>query len=137
MCVPIMREGWDKEAGIPFGRLIGDEECGRCGIDFFNYDYAFKTREFTRVEFHKFSMAHKKYYGHTNWGETPDESLKVFIDMMQGRLNKCPYKIPYSDQPIFSRDRLKALENKHFSFDGWGEVVDKSTGHLVGYNNNK
>lgn len=137
MCVPIMLQGWDKDVGVPFGRLLEDDECGKCGMDFFNYDYAFKTEAFTRLEFHKFSMAHKKYYGYTKWGETPDEALIVFLEMMQGRLDRCPYKIPYSDQPVFIREKLGALTDKQFAHSGWGDIVENSSVHLVGYRHNK
>lgn len=131
LCVPIVREGFDKNYDIPFGRLVEPEEIGRCSLDFFNYDYAFKTKEFTRQEFHRFSMAHKRYYGYTKWGETPDAALKVFINMMQERLNRCPYKLSYSQQPAFIQKRLGRIGKNHFAYDGWGMLVDNYSGQLV------
>lgn len=126
LCVPIVVEGFDDKLRIPFGRGLSGDELGKTGLKFYNYDYAFKTKEFTANEFHRFSMAHKKHYGWTKWGESPQESLTKFLEMMQGRLDRCPYTLPHQDQPLVIQDQLQQLTERQFAHSGWGLLVDKS-----------
>lgn len=120
-CVPIF---WDQETrnefGIPVGQIVPDNECARSHVEFFNYDYTFKTQEVTKDEFFRFSMAHKKYFGTTKWGQTPEEAFEHFLSMMRGRLPRATRKIPVSKQPIFIQQRLKGLTQEQFGHSGWG-----------------
>ncbi len=123
LCVPIY---WDMktydEKGIPVGQAVPDGDCGRTHVRVFNYDYTFKTKEFTADEFYRFSKAHEKYFGTTKWGHTPDESLQTFINMMRGRVERCVYTFGIDEQPTYIQQTLKWLQGKPelFGLEGWG-----------------
>lgn len=119
LCYPIIRDGTKDSAGVPLGRLL-ENEVTRTSIPIYNYDYSFKTQEQTKKEFHRFSKAYTRYFRSSPFGSTASESFDVFIEMMKGRLSKCPYTADISDHPIFIRDRIKNLKPSEFAYDGWG-----------------
>jgi hypothetical protein len=121
LCVPIF---WDNETrnefGIPVGQVIPDSECGKTKVEFFNYDYTFKTQEVVAKEFLRFSMAHKRYFGTTKWGNTEEEALQVFVRMMKARLDRCVYKFGPDQQPEEIQGALMRLTGEQFGKYGWG-----------------
>lgn len=134
LCVPII----EIESGdVPKGITIPPDHIGKTGLDFFNYDYAFKTEEKTASEFLRFSMAHKRFFGKSQWGETLEDSMHVFLQMMRGRIEKCVYDIPVEEQPSYIENRMSELGPEEFCYNGWGKIVDKSTGHVNRISHNK
>lgn len=123
LCVPIYWDGQSRdEFGVPLGQLVPDSDCARTKVKVFNYDYSFKTKEVTAREFFKFSMAHKRYFGTTKWGNTENEALQKFVDMMKGRARRCVYKLKPAEHPEAIHDRLYKLKPEQFGFNGWGEI---------------
>jgi len=121
LCVPIIKTGM--QGDIPKGRLVPDKDIGKSHLEFMNYDYCFKTKGFTAKEFLRFSLAHKRYFGTTNWGETEEEALEKFINMMEARLVKGDrhiYYMPWQEHPSFIQERVKNIKPSEFGFDGWG-----------------
>lgn len=108
---------------MPIGPLVKYEEAGRSGITIWNFDYTFKTAEFTRREFYKFSKAWQNYFGKTSWGHSEEESFKVFINNMSGRCQKAPYQITNLDVlPKYIREKYQNLKKEEFGFNGWGLI---------------
>jgi len=121
LCVPIIKTGMYK--GIPMGKMIEDKDIGKSHLEFMNYDYCFKTKDFTAKEFLRFSKAHKRYFGTTNWGNTKKEALEKFINMMKGRMtggNRHIYNMPWDKHPSFIQERVKNIKPSMFGFNGWG-----------------
>jgi len=121
LCVPIIKTGM--KGDIPKGKVIGKRDIGKSHLEFMNYDYCFKTKDFTAKEFLRFSMAHKKYFGYTKWGETEEEALQKFINMMEARMLKGDrhiYHMPWREHPSFIRKKVKNIKPSEFGFDGWG-----------------
>lgn len=121
LCVPMIKTGWDSEHQIPTGDQIQETYIGVLKLRFYNYDYSFKTKDVAAQEFYRFSMAHKKYFGFTKWGETKDKAFDHFILMQKTRLSeRCNYVIPHQNQPSFIRRKLDNLIPAQFSHSGWG-----------------
>ena len=119
LCMPIIKKGIHGD--IPTGRMVDD--VGKSHLEFMNYDYCFKTKEFTAKEFFRFSRAHKRYFNTTNWGETEEEALEKFINMMEARLmskNRHIYNMPWGQHPSFIQERVKNIKPEHFGYNGWG-----------------
>lgn len=119
LCVPVDVVG--EEDGVPIGN--GIEDVGRGHLEFFNYDYCFKTKEFTAKEFLRFSLAHKQYFGSTSWGNNEEEALESFLNMMRGRLHsrdKYIFWVPVEKHPKFVRDKIKNMTKEMFGKGGWG-----------------
>ncbi len=94
----------------------------KTGVEFWNYDYFFKTEEFTRKEFWRFSQAYHRYFKEWSFGSSPEEAFKVFLGMMKGRYNKAPYTYKLEDHPEFIREAVKNLKPEQFGYNGWGKV---------------
>lgn len=121
LCMPIVKEG--EEDGVPFGRLPTEHETGRTGIRLYNYDYTFKTREFSKAEFWRFSKAYYKYFGEYNWGDTEEKAIAIFEEMMRGRLaGRHIYTFSPDEQPSFIREKIKDIKPEEFGYDGWGKL---------------
>lgn len=119
LCVPIM-PGNGKQKGIPVGETVSFLGVGRTGIYIYNYDYTFKTLEFTKKEFLRFSLAHQKFFGWTHWGTTEGTSFEKFLEQMSGRLKKCTHDLSYERQPLFIQEKIKAISEDCFGYNGWG-----------------
>ena len=120
LCYPIIVEGIGDD-GIPYG-ITPKRETGRLGISFFNYDYTFKTEDFVKKEFARFSRARHRYFGTWDWGSTEEASFNVFLNMMRGRLRQCVYKIPWQNQPKYIRDKIRDIRPEQFGHSGWGKL---------------
>ncbi len=121
LCVPIIKTGM--RGGIPKGKMVDERDIYKSHLEFMNYDYCFKTKDFTAKEFLRFSRAHKRYFGTTNWGNTEEEALRMFIDMMKSRMNRKDgyiHNMPWPMHPSFIKSRVKSIKPEHFGHSGWG-----------------
>lgn len=122
LCYPIWSQGIN-DRGVPIGKLICHEECGRTGITYWNFDYTFKTKEFVKEEFYRFSKAYKNYFKTTKWGNTQDESFAKFITMIKSRLKECNYSINDTNiLPKYIRERYERMTPNQLGLNGWGIV---------------
>ena len=121
LCFPIRGVGKEKDGfGIPLGISIGERERYKSHGRFFNFDYAFKTKEVARSEFWRFAQAYKRYFGRSEFGDTQEESFGIFLDMMRGRLAKCVYDFKPDDLPEEIRERARNISKEQFAHSGWG-----------------
>lgn len=121
MCYPIIKTGWDSENKIPTGDEILETYIASLRLKFYNYDYTFKTKQTAELEFYRQSMAHKRFFGQTKWGDTPEKAFAHFILMQKTRLReRCNYVIPHQNQPSFIRESLDNLIPAQFGHSGWG-----------------
>lgn len=113
--------GHDYKYKIPVGETVRFEEAGRTGVSYWNFDYTFRTEDFAKKEFWRFARAYKRFYGSADWGNTEEESWKVFINMMKSRLQNAIYYIEDLDiLPKYIRERYSRLTEKEFGHSGWG-----------------
>lgn len=120
LLVPIVME---VDGPVPKGRLVHDSEMGNTALKFFNYDHVFQTKEAVENHFYEYSKAYKRYFGETPWGETPEESLKKFIEMMKKRKDEVQLvTIPFDVQPAVMKDTLSILKPEQWGHNGWGLV---------------
>lgn len=111
----------DKE--IMVGILVDKKDIAKIPLEFFNYDHVFKHRAHIRIDFHQYSMAYKRYFGETPWGETPNESFNKFIEMMQKRIKETEgvtTEIPYDKQPSFIQVDLATLDSSQWGHSKFG-----------------
>ena len=121
LCVPIIKTGM--RGDIPEGKLVDDKDIHRSHLEFMNYDYCFKTKDFTSKEFLRFSRAHKRYFGSSKWGNTEEKSLNKFIEMMEYRMMHEKihiYNMPWQLHPSFMKERVRDIKPEHFGYNGWG-----------------
>jgi hypothetical protein len=120
LCTPVITKGDEVAKFVPVGDSIPDNQSVRTHAKVFNYDHTFCSQEFVKDKFYKFSKAHQKFFGFTNWGKTKEESFDIFIDMMKGRLKRCVYKYKADEQPKYIRNRINNISPWEFGLNGWG-----------------
>lgn len=107
------------ENGVPIGNLVTQVDWGKTGVDFWNFDYTFKTFEVAKKLFLRMSNAHKTYFGTTSFGATEEEALKVFINNMKGKLTRGLAIMDLSILPKYIRGRIENIKPEEFGFNGW------------------
>jgi len=126
LCFAIRQTGieevWDWEGKIqyyslPVGKSLKEE---RTGVNYWNYDYFFKTKEFTKNEFWRFSRAYYRYFQSWNFGSSIEASFRHFLDMQKGRHDKALYTYKLEDHPKYIREAVKNLSEEQFGSNGFG-----------------
>jgi len=118
----ILAQGFDDRRGLPVGTTIPDEMVRSTGVDIFNYDNTFRNKEKTGEHFLRFSNARAKAGFKRQWGNTKEEALKKFCDMMASRIKKTSgtYKpLNHMCHPKYIRDRIKGLTVDEFGANNW------------------
>lgn len=99
---------------------VGEElKSFKTGISYWNYDYFFKTKEFTKKEFWRFSRAYHRFYGDWAFGDTEEDSFNIFLGMQKGRHDRAPYNTKLEEHPKYIRECVKKLKPEMFGLDGW------------------
>jgi hypothetical protein len=123
LCFPVdMRHGRYEKVGdyrLPVGRGL---DRFKTGVTYWNLDYFFKTKEFTRKEFWRFSRAYHRYFDKWSFGETEEESFRKFLGMMKGRHDRAPYTYKLGDLPKYIRGAVRDLKKEQFGFNAWGLI---------------
>jgi|SRR3972149_8276866 len=117
LCYPIMAE---KMGVVPSGHSIAANLILKSHHHIWNYDYTFKTVAQTRREFARFARAWHRYFGEPKWGRGEKESFEVFLNMMRGRYNRCPYRPKLTEHPEYIQGRIAAMTPEQFGYRGWG-----------------
>lgn len=106
---------------VPIGQPVSKDEIGRIRLFFYNYDYSMRTKECAKDMFYRMSMAHKRHFGNTPWGETPDESFDKFLDALKRRKERISIENVYHhDQPSFMQETLANLKPEQLGYNMWG-----------------
>ena len=115
LCYPIyvVNDGHVPEGNYRPERVL------KCGKPVYNYDCTFRTEDFQRGEFWRFSKAYHRYFKEWTFGSTKEKAFKTFIGMMKGRFNRSPYK-NFTDHPKYIRDRIINIKEEELGYDGWG-----------------
>lgn len=128
LCFPIRQTGtetifdWEGKIDsyeLPVGR---DLVTGKTGIKYWNCDYFFKTKEFTKKEFWRFSRAYERYFKTWKFGSSEDSSFHIFIDMLKARYKDAPYTYKLEDLPKYIRKSAEELTPEQFGYNGWGLI---------------
>jgi hypothetical protein len=133
----------DRETDLCFAiKKTGDELVGdyklpvgvdlpsfKTGIQYWNHDYFFKTEDFVRSEFWRFSRAHNRYFGSWRFGDNKEASFKVFLNMMKGRHDRAPYTLKTGDCPKYIEEAVRNLRPGQFGYSGFGmlETSDENS----------
>ena len=102
---------------LPIGH---DVKTGKIGLHFWNYDYFFKTQDFTRKEFWRFSQAYHRYFKSWQFGDSEEAAFQVFLNMLKGRYNRSPYEYTLEEHPKYIRKAVEELKPEQFGFNAWG-----------------
>lgn len=119
LCFAVKQTGTKYVGGynLPVGLNL---ESFKTGISYWNYDYFFKTKDFTRKEFWRFSQAHHKYFGGWQFGSTEEDALAMFLTMQKGRYDRASYTATLETHPRYIREAVKNLTEDQFGKSGWG-----------------
>lgn len=117
-CYPIMNIKEYTEYGVPVGSAVQHPMVARTGVDVYDYDYFFRTKEMARSEFARFARAYKKVFG-PGWGDNEEESWQVFIGMMKGRAKKDLNPLAIESHPKFIQERIRNMTNEQFGYNNW------------------
>jgi hypothetical protein len=119
LCFAVKQTGVEVVEGykMPVGEQLKE---WKSGITYWNFDYFFKTKEFTRKEFVRFSRAYNRYFGKWTFGRTEAKAFRVFLNMMKGRYERCPYEYRVEDLPKYIHKAVKDLKPEQFGYNGWG-----------------
>ena len=110
-------EGTMKYYELPIGKSLKEE---RTGVNYWNYDYFFKTKEFTKKEFWRFSRAYYRYFQSWEFGNNEEDSFRIFLNMQKGRHDKALYTYKLEDHSKYIRDAVKNLSEEQFGYSGFG-----------------
>jgi len=99
--------------------LGGDLKTEKTSVSYWNYDYFFKTEEFTKEEFWRFSRAYQRYYGEWAFGDSEEKSFKKFLNMQKGRHDRAPYTYELETHSKYIRKAVEKLAPEQFGFEAW------------------
>lgn len=125
LCYPIKLVGtethYDSELGKRFVIDYGkDVKFHRSGISFYNYDYFFKTKEFTENEFWRMSQAYYRHFKSYPFGNTKKKAFDKFLNMQKTRKDRAEYETNLYEHPKYVREMVRNLKPEQFGFNAWG-----------------
>ena len=94
----------------------------KTGVKYFNYDYFFKTQEFTKEEFWRFSQAYYDYFKEWTFGDSKERAFEVFINMLRGRHERAPYTEDDNTHSKWIKQAVAQLTPEQFGYNGWGLI---------------
>lgn len=106
-CFPIWRE--DKTSVV---------DVYDTGLNIYNYDYFFRTKEVAKKAFWRFSKAYYRGTGSWGWGNSPDDALDKFTKQMVGRLKTQPLK--KREHPKYIINRINKMTPEEMGYSNWG-----------------
>lgn len=119
---PVLVKGFNTKHNLPEGTLIDESHVRSTGVDVWNYDNFFRSKEITAENFLRFSRAREKSgFGYT-WGETKEQALKMFCNMASSRVRKTEgtFKpLTIDSHPARIRKRIRNMNKWKFGFNNW------------------
>ena len=120
LCFPIIPT--NKRRVIDYELPVGySPKTCKLPISYWNYGYFFKTKEFTKKEFWRFSRAYHRYFHKWVFGDSEESSFKVFLNMMRSRHQKAPYTYKLKDHSKYIKEAVKDLTKEQFGFNGYAQ----------------
>lgn len=119
LCYPV-RVKSHRVVGEDYMLPVGDRPgTMRSGVQFWNYGYFFKTKDFTRKEFFRMSRAWNRFFGNWEFGNTERGAFKYFMNMERERYDMAkPCSLEMHPECI--REVVSKLTPEQFGYDGWG-----------------
>lgn len=119
-CYPIIAlQGKFNDEGVPIGTSLPVGAVKPIGIDVWNYDYFFRTKELSKAFFQRTSRAWRVSVSDT-WGKDDEDAWKTFEEQAKGRWLKQFVPLELSSHPKYIRDRVAALTPEQFGYNNWG-----------------
>lgn len=122
-CYPIYQIKGKTEQGAPIGLSLPEAIVRRTGVDVWDYDYFFRTKELSKSEFWRFSQAYATVFD-WSWGATEDEAFRVFCNQANGRLQKRILPLAIESHPKFIREKVAAMTPDMFGYSNWNNLKD-------------
>lgn len=118
-CYPILWDGKTIDMyNVPIGQELKVDMCYRTGIDVWDYDYFFRTKEETKERFWKFAQSW--YESHdASWGTTKEEAWQVFIQQGKSRLQKQTLPLSIQSHPQCIQTRLQQMTEDMYGYHNW------------------
>lgn len=126
LCFPVQKVGVQEVTtnlgeSEPYEMPVGrDLPVFKTRISFWNYDYFFKTQEFTRKEFWRFSKAYQRFFGSWTFGGSEEDSFQKFMNLQKGRHKNTPYTAKLEDHSKYIRKAVSELTPEQFGHSAWG-----------------
>lgn len=119
-CYPIipLRGKMNKE-GVPMGSSLPIAGVKATGIDVWNYDYFFRTKEQAKECFARTAAARRKSAGN-EWGANDEDSWKLFLQQTEGRMQKVFIPLEVKSHPKYIRDAVASLRPEQYGHSNWG-----------------
>lgn len=115
---PVLAKHTD-EFGVVHGEPLKDFMVYATGVDVWNYDYFFRTKEETKKLFARNARAWRRSVD-SSWGKDDEDAFTVFLAQARGRLQKVFVPLEVISHPVFIRERIAAMTPDMFGFDNWG-----------------
>lgn len=113
-CYPIYSKGIDKN-GVYYGSPIQQKMVFGTGIDIYNYDYFFRTKEKAKEIFWRFAKAYATQFD-SSWGSTEEDAWNVFLKQEKSRLKKNLVNISH---PEAIKQRVLHMREDQFGYNNW------------------
>jgi len=92
----------------------------KSSISFWNYDYFFKTKAFTKKEYFRFSKAYQRYFGEWKFGSTEEEAFEKFMKSIKSKWDRAPYNALPESHPKYIRKAVNDLTPEQLGLNAWG-----------------
>ena len=117
---PIYWDGKLKDNGVPVGLEIPASDAFILGVNVWNYNYFFRTKEEIMNYFWRYAKAYNKYHK-DKFGETKEQAFLKFLSIERGRIKKVQfYDIEIKDHPKVMHGILENLQSNQYGFNNWG-----------------
>lgn len=120
---PVFVDGY-KDNGLPYGSSLFamNERISNLGIDFYNYDFGFMTKEQIIYLRYRFERAWQLYFKGKEAAETltREGTWEMFEVMIGHRLGREMQPLPLEEHPKLIQDRIKNLTPEQFAYNAFG-----------------
>lgn len=112
-----------KYGKVPRGKSVPSNMIFDTGLNVWDYDCFFRTKEVQKKVFWPFAQAYATVFD-KSWGDTEEAAWKVWLDMMKGRRTKKLYPMDIDSHPKFIKERIKSMNPEEFGFDNFDNFKD-------------
>ena len=124
-CMPILVKGEKRFIAsgtsdyiVPTGQIVPPGMVYDTGLNIYNYDCFFRTKEVQKREFWRFAQAYASAFDES-WGSSEEEAFSFWTKMMKSRLSKQLYPMDIESHPEFIKEKIKNMKPEEFGFNNW------------------
>lgn len=120
-CCPILISSQELKSKVPIGKIVPESMIFFSGIDVWNYDSFFRTKEKQKEIFWRFAQAHSIAFQNDSWGASKEESWQIWNKMMEKRRRGQLMPIALNSHPAAIHQRIKEMSPDEFGYNNWGK----------------